>query len=151
MGRNSGSTTDEAPFRLRTPHGKLEFRATGSPAMRRRLLEAAQALLRQPQLRPRLDRLPPGTPFQRACWRAACRIAPGETRTYAWLAAQAGTARAARAAAQAMRRNPWPLVIPCHRVVSAGGLGGYAGTSDPADRRLRLKRWLLARERRAVE
>jgi O6-methylguanine-DNA--protein-cysteine methyltransferase len=36
-------------------------------------------------------------------------------------------------------------------VVSAGGLGGYAGTSDPADRRLRLKRWLLARERRAVE
>jgi len=73
--------------------------------------------------------LPSGTPFQRACWRACRRIPPGEVRTYAWLAAAAGSPRAARAAGQAMRRNPCPIVVPCHRVVGASGrLGGYGGS-----------------------
>lgn len=60
---------------------------------------------------------------------AACRSIPaGETRTYAWLAAQAGNARAARGAGQAMARNPFPLLVPCHRVVgSDGGLHGFGG------------------------
>jgi O-6-methylguanine DNA methyltransferase len=151
MGRNSGSTMQETPIHLRTPHGRLTFRAMGSSTTRRKLLAAARTMLRRPDLQPSPGHLPPGTDFQRACWRAACRIPPGETRTYAWLAARAGKAGAARAAAQAMRHNPWPLLIPCHRVVSATGLGGYAGTSDPADRRIRLKRWLLERERRIVE
>ena len=63
---------------------------------------------------------PPGTPFQVACWDACRRIPRGETRTYAWLAAAAG---------QAMRRNPLPIVVPCHRVVAAGGRpGGFSGS-----------------------
>ena len=77
--------------------------------------------------------LPRGTVFQRACWRACRAIPRGEVRTYAWLAARAGHPGAARAAGQAMRRNPMPIVVPCHRVVGAGArLGGYAGAEDDA-------------------
>ncbi|MSQ12774.1 MAG: methylated-DNA--[protein]-cysteine S-methyltransferase [Dehalococcoidia bacterium] len=66
--------------------------------------------------------------FFRAAWEACQRIHRGETRTYAWLATQAGNALAVRAAGQAMARNPIPLIIPCHRVVgSSGGLHGYGG------------------------
>jgi methylated-DNA-[protein]-cysteine S-methyltransferase len=45
-----------------------------------------------------------------------------------------------------MRRNPWPLVIPCHRVVGARDIGGYAGSRDPSSAQISLKNWLLARE-----
>ena len=72
---------------------------------------------------------PMGTPFQVACWEACRRIPRGETQTYAWLAAAAGNPAAVRAAGQAMRRNPLPIVVPCHRVVAAGGrLGGFSGS-----------------------
>ena len=109
--------------------------------------------------------LPRGTPWQVACWRAARRIPRGETRSYLWLAREAcrrlrrpasAAPALARAAGQAMRRNPAPIVVPCHRVVSASGLGGYAGTDDPRSREIARKRWLLALEsargsREAVE
>jgi O-6-methylguanine DNA methyltransferase len=93
---------------------------------------------------------PPGPPFHRACWDACRRIPPGETRTYAELARMAGgPPGAARAAGQAMRANRLPVAIPCHRVLAAGGgLGGYAGSNDPRDRRLLRKRWLLDNESR---
>ena len=93
--------------------------------------------------------LPEGTAFQRACW-AACRAIPrGETRSYAWLAAAAGSPRAVRAAGQAMRRNPMPLVVPCHRVVGSGGwVGGYAGSADRGGQAVGVKTWLLALEQR---
>jgi len=72
--------------------------------------------------------LPAGTDFQRACWQACRTIPRGETRSYAWLAAAAGSPGAARAAGQAMRRNPMPIVVPCHRVVGTGRwIGGYSG------------------------
>ncbi len=65
-------------------------------------------------------------PFFGAAWEACRRIPAGETRSYAWLAAEAGRPRAARAAGQAMARNPLALVIPCHRVIgSDGDLHGY--------------------------
>lgn len=87
---------------------------------------------------------PEGTPFQRACWDACRRIPRGETRTYAWLAAKAGSPDAVRAAGQAMRRNPLPVVVPCHRVVSSGGgIGGYAGDTRPEAANVRVKRFLL--------
>jgi O-6-methylguanine DNA methyltransferase len=87
---------------------------------------------------------PEGTPFQRACWDACRRIPRGETRTYAWLAAKAGSPDAVRAAGQAMRRNPLPVVVPCHRVVSSGGgIGGYAGDTGPDAANVRIKRFLL--------
>ena len=67
-------------------------------------------------------------PFFRAAWDACRTIPPGETRSYRWLAAEAGNPQAMRAAGQAMARNRFTLIIPCHRVISSdGGLGGYGG------------------------
>jgi methylated-DNA-[protein]-cysteine S-methyltransferase len=67
----------------------------------------------------------------------------GETVTYGELAAMSGRPRAARAAGSAMRNNPVPFVIPCHRVVAAGNkIGGYGGGRNA----IALKRSLLARE-----
>ena len=67
-------------------------------------------------------------PFFSAAWQACRRIPAGETRSYAWLAAEAGNPRAGRAAGQAMARNRLSLIIPCHRVIASdGGLGGYGG------------------------
>ena len=82
------------------------------------------------------------SPFFGAAW-AACRgIPPGETRTYQWLAEAAGNPRASRAAGQAMAKNPFPLIIPCHRVVgSNGGLHGYgAGGVGVKARLLEMER-----------
>ncbi len=65
-------------------------------------------------------------PFFGAAWEACRTIPAGETRSYSWLAAEAGRPNAARAAGQAMARNPLALVIPCHRVIgSSGDLHGY--------------------------
>ncbi|MBT8486335.1 MAG: methylated-DNA--[protein]-cysteine S-methyltransferase [Phycisphaerae bacterium] len=91
---------------------------------------------------------PGGPPFFRRCWEACRRIPPGETRTYAELAAMAGGGNAAaRAAGQAMRNNRLPVIIPCHRVRGAGGrLGGFAGEDDPGSVAVDRKRWLLDHE-----
>ena len=79
-------------------------------------------------------------PFRRRALMAARLIPYGQVRTYGWLAARCGQPKGARAAGQAMSKNPLPLVIPCHRVVGAGGaLTGFGGG-------LELKRALLARE-----
>lgn len=86
--------------------------------------------------------LPCGTPFQQRVWQALQQIPPGETRRYGELAEQLGSS--ARAVANACRANPLPILIPCHRVVSASGMGGYMGERDgPA---LEIKRWLLHHE-----
>lgn len=93
--------------------------------------------------------LPPGPSFFRRCWSAAQRIPRGTTVSYGELArAAGGTPAAARAAGQAMRHNPVPIIVPCHRVLGAGGaLGGFAGTTDGDSPALRLKRALLEIER----
>jgi methylated-DNA-[protein]-cysteine S-methyltransferase len=74
---------------------------------------------------------------------AACRAIPhGEVRTYGELAAECGAPGAARAVGSVMAKNRHPLVVPCHRVVGAGGgLGGYSAPEG-----LRMKRRLLAME-----
>ena len=90
---------------------------------------------------------PEGTEFQRRCWNVARRIPRGRTLTYGEVARRAGAPGAARAVGQAMRRNPLPLIVPCHRVVATNGLGGYAGTSRSADARCRVKASLLELER----
>ncbi len=83
-------------------------------------------------------------PFFAAAWEACRRIPPGETRSYQWLAAEAGRPRAARAAGQAMAKNRWALVIPCHRVIgSDGDLHGYGAGG------LRVKARLLQLEKAA--
>ncbi len=81
------------------------------------------------------------TPFQRKVMERARHIPWGQTLTYGALAEQAGFPRAARAVGSVMARNPFPLLVPCHRVVAAnGGLGGYSAGLD-------LKRKLLSLER----
>lgn len=92
-----------------------------------------------------------GTPFQREVWAALRRIPCGETRSYAQLAAEVGRPKAARAIGQANARNPLPIVVPCHRVLSAdGSLGGYMGEWGGNGDGLQIKRWLLAHERPAA-
>lgn len=77
------------------------------------------------------------TPFFKRAWGACQSIPLGETRTYRWLAEQAGNVAASRGAGQAMARNRIPIVIPCHRVIgSDGGLHGFAGPGLPLKARL---------------
>ncbi len=86
--------------------------------------------------------LPHLTPFQQSVVRACRQIPPGETQTYAQLAAAAGRPAAARAVGNCMAANPVPLIVPCHRVVpSSGGLGGYSAPGG-----IRTKRRLLEKE-----
>ena len=68
-----------------------------------------------------------GTPFQLEVWEALRTIPRGETRTYTEVAAAVSRPRAVRAVGRACGANPVALLVPCHRVVATGGLGGYAG------------------------
>ncbi|MCH7808963.1 MAG: MGMT family protein, partial [Chloroflexi bacterium] len=80
------------------------------------------------------------TPFRRAVLEECARIPPGETRSYGWLAEQVGHPRAARAVGRVMATNPWPLFVPCHRVVgSDGSLHGYGGGLPMKDALLRAE------------
>jgi methylated-DNA-[protein]-cysteine S-methyltransferase len=86
---------------------------------------------------------PVGTSFQRSVWHALENIPLGETRSYAEIAQIIGKPTAARAVAGACRRNPYTLIVPCHRIVGSDGqLTGYAGS-------LWRKEWLLRFERSA--
>jgi len=70
------------------------------------------------------------TKFQWKVLAVTAKIPLGETRSYQWVARQVGSPKAVRAVGQALRRNPYPVIIPCHRVIKKdGSLGGYAGGS----------------------
>ncbi len=84
---------------------------------------------------------PHGTPYRTRVWQALRDIPPGQTRSYADLAAIAGGS--ARSIGGAMAHNPIPIIIPCHRVVATTGPGGYSGGDG-----LTTKRFLLALEQR---
>jgi methylated-DNA-[protein]-cysteine S-methyltransferase len=86
------------------------------------------------------------TPFQRQVYRVIAEIPHGETRTYGWVASRLGNASAGRAVGQALRANPLPILIPCHRVVASTSLGGFMGLVDPECSELRLKQRLIALE-----
>lgn len=71
-----------------------------------------------------MDRVPP---FHRRVYQVARTIAPGETMTYGEIAAQLGSRGSARAVGQALARNPFAIVVPCHRVLATGDrLGGFS-------------------------
>jgi len=85
-----------------------------------------------------------GTPFQQRVWQRLLHIPFGATITYAQLASRIGQPAASRAVGAANGCNPISILVPCHRVIGAGGkLTGYAGGVDQ-------KRWLLAWERSQV-
>lgn len=86
------------------------------------------------------------TPFQYQVYAWIAKIPHGETRTYGWVAQRIGKGTATRAVGQALKKNPLPIFIPCHRVVAADSLGGFMGRTDPSQPELRLKRRLLTLE-----
>jgi len=95
---------------------------------------------------------PAGTAFQRRVWAAIAAIPSGATRSYGEVAKAIRSGP--RAVGGACGANPYPVVVPCHRVVAAGGLGGFGregsdgGNDQPAGgySPLAIKRWLLAHE-----
>ncbi len=83
-----------------------------------------------------------GTNFQKMVWTELKKIPFGETRTYKEIAIAIGKPKAARAVANACGKNPYPIIIPCHRVVrSDGTIGGFTG-----DGGVEKKRQLLRQE-----
>ena len=84
--------------------------------------------------------------FAEKVWKAACEIPLGEVRTYAWVARKIGQPKAARAVGQALKKNPYPIIVPCHRVVSSNGaLGGYALGERKKKLLLRLEKTIAGR------
>ena len=87
----------------------------------------------------RLD-LTGATLFQRKVWQATRLISYGETRSYAWVANRINNPKAVRASGQALGKNPLPVIVPCHRVISSDGkLGGFSGGLDMKRRLLSLE------------
>ncbi len=67
------------------------------------------------------------TAFEKKVYKAILKIPLGEVRTYRWVAQKIGHPKAYRAVGQALKKNPYPLIVPCHRVVSFGSdIGGFA-------------------------
>jgi len=83
-----------------------------------------------------------GSAFQCRVWEALTQIAAGQTITYGELAARLGSG--ARAVGNACRHNPLPIIVPCHRVIGAAGIGGYSGRTDGPE--IQRKQWLLKHE-----
>ena len=132
---------DEQALRRRFPRATIE---PGDEALAETMAAAVEAVERPG----RICHLPldvAGTAFQRAVWAELMRIPPGETRSYAQIAAAVGRPGAVRAAGSANGANSVAVLIPCHRVVrSDGTLGGYAYGSE-------RKAALLEREAQATQ
>jgi len=127
---------DDAALRALFPNARIEQ----GGAVLEGLLADAVAYVTQPTPSMTLPLDVRGTAFQQAVWRELSRIPPGETLSYAALAARAGNPKAVRAVGSACGANPVAVLIPCHRAVRAdGSLGGYAWG-------LPIKEKLLARE-----
>ena len=78
-----------------------------------------------------------GSDYRNRVWSELCRIPSGETMTYSALAKKIGSS--ARAVGNACRDNPYPLFIPCHRVVSVSGMGGYCGQTQGELMNIKIK------------
>lgn len=99
-----------------------------------------------PQLQFKFQLQLKGTPLQQKIWQTIQKIPCNKTITYGELAQKIATSP--RVIGNACRRNPIPLVIPCHRVVAATGLGGYCGKNNKNF--LRIKQWLLTHESKST-
>lgn len=124
--------------------GAAGYRAEACVAtgVARRCVDQLRRYFADPSFRFRLPLAPRGSAFQRRVWAELAAIPPGAVRRYGEIAQRLGTS--ARAVGAACRTNPLPIVVPCHRVVAADGLGGYSGTT--AGVLFSLKPWLLAHE-----
>lgn len=123
----------------------LEPRAGLAPKtpLAKEVVRQLSAYLKNPKFSFGLPLAPAGTPFQRRVWEGIAAIPTGKTCTYGELAEAIHSGP--RAVGNACGANPYPLVVPCHRVVaSGGGLGGFG--SGRGGLLLEIKRWLLAHE-----
>lgn len=132
---------DQTLSALHRPGGSPRSTLSAAPAPDW-IREQLAAYLADPCYRMDCPIAPSGSAFAQRVWDCIAAIPPGCTRTYGAIAAELGSS--ARAVGGACRANPVPLRIPCHRVVAASGLGGFAG--DRSGRLLEIKRWLLAHE-----
>ena len=154
LGTFSAVFTDQGLAEVKFPgHGE---RSEGERATREQLewldtaTDAINTILagRRPRVLPPLD-WTEATEFQRRVWKALQSIPMGETREYADLARDLGCPGAARAVGQACGANPIPVLVPCHRVLAAGGtLGGFTAGIEWKRRLLALEGCHPARHRR---
>ena len=159
---------DESSFVTASPLGRIEVVMRGDAVAAIRYLDARASSLRgrqarrgkpqtraardveeqlrryfdNPHRRFKLKLALDGTPFQQRVWKRLVRIPPGKPLSYGELARRLGTGP--RAVGGACRANPVPIVIPCHRVVTTSGVGGYCG--NMRGKMQRAKRWLLRHE-----
>jgi len=154
------STHGDFEAKLRTPFAVLGIRTEGDVlaeikflprankalAPQNRLAARACAqiarYLADPEFRFDLPLARRGTEFQRRVWAKIAAIGAGRTRRYGDLAHELRSAP--RAVGQACGENPFPLVVPCHRVVAAAAIGGFAHSDGGFQ--LSVKRWLLSHE-----
>lgn len=139
-------TRDAQVVEIRYLPPSIAAKAAGSPLA----ATAANQLERyrgNPDTRFDFPVLVEGSSLQRAVWDAMCAIPRGSTRTYGDIARDLGAD--ARAVGQACGGNRLPIIIPCHRVVAADGIGGFSHATGGY--LLEAKRWLLAHEAPAFE
>ena len=81
------------------------------------------------------------TEFEKKVLRTVLEIPLGEVRSYKWVAGKIGRPKAARAVGQALKKNPYTIIIPCHRVVASDGkIGGYSQGKDKKKNLLNLEK-----------
>jgi methylated-DNA-[protein]-cysteine S-methyltransferase len=135
---------DDALLRVDYLPGNVAHQAPAS-ALAREACKQIERYLQDPRYVFDLPCAARGTPFQLRVWHAIAQIPSGATQTYAELAASIGSH--ARPVGGACGSNPLPLVVPCHRVVAAGGrLGGFMHSLTEFP--LGVKQWLLRHEAR---
>ncbi len=128
---------DEAALHRRFP--KADIRPADDTT--KKLIDGAVQAVERPGTMPNLPLDVAGTAFQQAVWQELQRIPPGETRTYAQIAAAVGKPNAVRAAGTANGANKVAVLIPCHRVIRTDGtMGGYAYGIDRKEKLLALER-----------
>jgi len=143
-----------------SPLGRLGFRVAGDAlgelvflsghhrlliprsGVARHIAQLLEAYFADPKTRFDIKLQVSGTPFQRQVWKQLQAIPVGEVTTYGAIARRLGSSP--RAVGNACRANPVPIVVPCHRVVSRDGVGGFAG--DTRGRLVTVKKQLLRHE-----
>ena len=136
------TTTDAVAELVYLPPSFDEKEATDTLA--ERAMRQVATYLEQPDFQFDLPLAPVGTAFQQKVWKVIAAIPRGNVLTYGEVAKL--ILSAPRAVGQACGANWFPLVIPCHRVTAAGGLGGFSHHDDETGFHLNVKRWLLKHE-----
>ena len=120
----SGNTITRADWLIAPPDASKALAATANHPLQQLLSSYWQ----NPHASITIELLEQGSSYRRKVWQQLSATALGETLSYAALASQIGSA--ARPVGNACRDNPYPLFIPCHRVIAANGLGGYCGQTQ---------------------